>query len=74
MPCHPRCPGFGIFNAPDASTPIGGNVQRCDECRSMTDAQARTLVRAMGATVDRHGTVLAFENRTLHLLALLGLA
>jgi hypothetical protein len=68
-PCSPACPGFAVFNAPNDGSPIGGDIQRCDECATMTDAQARTLARAMGLKLDRKGIV----TEALRLLSLLRL-
>ena len=50
--CGSACHGFSVFDCPYENTLVGGFVQRCDECESYSDDEARALVAAFGVTLD----------------------
>jgi len=77
--CHPKCPGFGIFNVPFllADSPdqvMGGEVQSCDECKAYDDAEAIRIVRSFGCRVSREGLIRSVAPHALPALRILGCA
>lgn len=76
MPCHPTCPGFGVFNVPDDSADdvTGGEIQRCDACGTFaTDDDVEGVFSALGC-VTRKGVITYVPTRAYAPLRLLGCA
>ncbi len=74
--CCASCPGFAIFNVPDTSPDgiLGGDVQRCDECRIFeSDDEPIKVLKALGCGVDSRGYIYRVPNKALPALRLLNL-